>query len=198
MDVGCGGRRGRPPAFVNNARGARATMQWRALVLGLVLLRLGLHGVLWLVFGLGPSMGFYQRFPLSFGFQRLRGPDGPESPASEPAGRPGTPGGPSGPSWLQPQVPGAAAGRRRAPRRPGPDVCGPGHWGYVLGGRGRGRDEYEKRYSGAFPPQLRAQMRDLARGMFVFGYDNYMAHAFPEDELNPIHCRGRGPDRGDP
>ncbi|XP_049549554.1 ER degradation-enhancing alpha-mannosidase-like protein 1 isoform X3 [Orcinus orca] len=173
-------------------------MQWRALVLGLVLLRLGLHGVLWLVFGLGPSMGFYQRFPLSFGFQRLRGPDGPESPASEPAGRPGTPGGPSGPSWLQPQVPGAAAGRRRAPRRPGPDVCGPGHWGYVLGGRGRGRDEYEKRYSGAFPPQLRAQMRDLARGMFVFGYDNYMAHAFPEDELNPIHCRGRGPDRGDP
>ncbi|XP_073643692.1 ER degradation-enhancing alpha-mannosidase-like protein 1 isoform X4 [Tursiops truncatus] len=173
-------------------------MQWRALVLGLVLLRLGLHGVLWLVFGLGPSMGFYQRFPLSFGFQRLRGPDGPESPASGPAGRPGTPGGPSGPSWLQPQVPGAAAGRRRAPRRPGPDVCGPGHWGYVLGGRSRGRDEYEKRYSGAFPPQLRAQMRDLARGMFVFGYDNYMAHAFPEDELNPIHCRGRGPDRGDP
>ncbi|XP_068415240.1 ER degradation-enhancing alpha-mannosidase-like protein 1 isoform X2 [Eschrichtius robustus] len=173
-------------------------MQWRALVLGLVLLRLGLHGVLWLVFGLGPSMGFYQRFPLSFGFQRLRGSDGPASPASGPAGRPGTPGGPSGPSWLQPQVPGAAAGRRRAPRRPGPDVCGPGHWGYVLGGRGRGRDEYEKRYSGAFPPQLRAQMRDLARGMFVFGYDNYMAHAFPEDELNPIHCRGRGPDRGDP
>ncbi|ELK15172.1 ER degradation-enhancing alpha-mannosidase-like protein 1 [Pteropus alecto] len=34
--------------------------------------------------------------------------------------------------------------------------------------------------------------------MFVFGYDNYMAHAFPQDELNPIHCRGRGPDRGDP
>ena len=69
-------------------------MQWRALVLGLVLLRLGLHGVLWLVFGLGPSMGFYQRFPLSFGFQRLRAPDGPESPALGPAGRPGTPGGP--------------------------------------------------------------------------------------------------------
>ncbi|XP_032181786.1 ER degradation-enhancing alpha-mannosidase-like protein 1 isoform X2 [Mustela erminea] len=176
-------------------------MQWRALVLGLVLLRLGLHGVLWLVFGLGPSMGFYQRFPLSFGFQRLRAPDGPESPALGPAGRPGPPGGPSGPSWLQPPVSGAAAaaaGRRRAPRRPEPGVCGPAHWGYVLGGRGRDRDEYEKRYSGAFPPQLRAQMRDLARGMFVFGYDNYMAHAFPQDELNPIHCRGRGPDRGDP
>uniref|UniRef100_A0A673TN74 alpha-1,2-Mannosidase n=1 Tax=Suricata suricatta TaxID=37032 RepID=A0A673TN74_SURSU len=173
-------------------------MQWRALVLGLVLLRLGLHGVLWLVFGLGPSMGFYQRFPLSFGFQRLRAPDGPESPALGPAGRPGPPGGPSGPSWLQPPVPGAAAGRRRGPRRPRPGVCGPAHWGYVLGGWGRGPDEYEKRYSSAFPPHLRAQMRDLARGMFVFGYDNYMAHAFPQDELNPIHCRGRGPDRGDP
>lgn len=194
--MGCGGRRGRPPAFQNNARGALATMQWRALVLGLVLLRLGLHGVLWLVFGLGPSMGFYQRFPLSFGFQRLRGPDGPASPASGPADRPG---GLSGPSWLQPPAPGVAEGRRRrAPRRPGQGVCGPAHWGYVLGGRGRGRDEYEKRYSSAFPPQLRAQMRDLARGMFVFGYDNYMAHAFPQDELNPIHCRGRGPDRGDP
>ncbi|XP_033066409.1 ER degradation-enhancing alpha-mannosidase-like protein 1 [Trachypithecus francoisi] len=170
-------------------------MQWRALVLGLVLLRLGLHGVLWLVFGLGPSMGFYQRFPLSFGFQRLRSPDGPASSASGPVGRPG---GLSGPSWLQPPGTGATQSPRKVQRRPEPGVCGPAHWGYVLGGRDRGPDEYEKRYSGAFPPQLRAQMRDLARGMFVFGYDNYMAHAFPQDELNPIHCRGRGPDRGDP
>ncbi|XP_008155548.2 ER degradation-enhancing alpha-mannosidase-like protein 1 [Eptesicus fuscus] len=171
-------------------------MQWRALVLGLLLLRLGLHGALWLVFGLGPSMGFYQRFPLSFGFQRLMGPDGPAPTAPGPADQPGAP---AGPSWLQPPGPGAAAaGRRRAPRRPRPGVCGPAHWGDVLGGRGRGPDEYERRYSGAFPPQLRAQMRDLARGMFVFGYDNYMAHAFPQDELNPIDCGGRGPDRGDP
>lgn len=173
-------------------------MQWRALVLGLLLLRLGLHGALWLIFGLGPSMGFYQRFPLSFGFQRLMGPDGPASPAPEPADGPGTPGGATGPSWVQSPGPGAPAGRQRAPRRPRPGVCGPAHWGDVLGGRGRGPDEYERRYSGAFPPQLRAQMRDLARGMFVFGYDNYMAHAFPQDELNPIDCRGRGPDRGDP
>lgn len=167
-------------------------MQWRALVLGLVLLRLGLHAVLWLVFGLGPSMGFYQRFPLSFGFQRLRGLDG-----SEPVGPPG------GPAWLHRPRRGAE-GRLETPPEPepgpgsGPDTCGPAHWGYALGGRGCGPDEYERRYSGAFPPQLRAQMRDLARGMFVFGYDNYMAHAFPQDELNPIYCRGRGPDRGDP
>lgn len=172
-------------------------MQWRALVLGLVLLRLGLHGALWLVFGLGPSMGFYQRFPISFGFQRLRIPDDAASLSPGPTGRPGTPGGPAEPSWLQPPGP-EVEGRQRAPRRPRPGVCGPASWGYALGGRGCGRDEYERRYSGAFPPQLRAQMRDLARGMFVFGYDNYMAHAFPQDELNPIHCRGRGPDRGDP
>jgi ER degradation enhancer, mannosidase alpha-like 1 len=30
--------------------------------------------------------------------------------------------------------------------------------------------------------------------MFQFGYDNYMKYAFPQDELDPIHCRGRGPD----
>ncbi|XP_054990940.1 ER degradation-enhancing alpha-mannosidase-like protein 1 [Sorex araneus] len=101
-------------------------MPWRALVLALLLLRLGLHAALWLAL----------------------------------AARPPPP--------------------RGAP------------WG------GRGRDEYERRYAGAFPPGLRARMRDRARGMFVFGYDNYMAHAFPQDELNPIHCRGRGPDRGDP
>uniref|UniRef100_A0A670I923 alpha-1,2-Mannosidase n=1 Tax=Podarcis muralis TaxID=64176 RepID=A0A670I923_PODMU len=65
-------------------------------------------------------------------------------------------------------------------------------------GRPRRRLLYEQRYSRAFPPQLRAQLRDAARGMFAFGYDNYMAHAFPQDELNPIECSGRGPDRADP
>ena len=34
--------------------------------------------------------------------------------------------------------------------------------------------------------------------MFEFGYDNYMQHAFPMDELDPIHCTGRGPDRLNP
>ncbi|KAM6169717.1 ER degradation-enhancing alpha-mannosidase-like protein 1 [Rhynchocyon petersi] len=167
-------------------------MQWRALVLGLLLLRLGLHALLWLVFGLGPSVGLYQRFPLSFGFQRLRGPAGQPGDAGEPADRPGEP------AWLQRSRPAAAGGGRRTPSGPGSGVCGSAAWGPVLGCDGRGPDEYEKRYSSAFPPQLRAQMRDLARGMFAFGYDNYMAHAFPQDELNPIHCSGRGPDRGDP
>ncbi|EPB73160.1 glycosyl hydrolase family 47 [Ancylostoma ceylanicum] len=37
-----------------------------------------------------------------------------------------------------------------------------------------------------------------AREMFYFGYENYMSHAFPADELDPIHCTGRGHDHGDP
>lgn len=34
--------------------------------------------------------------------------------------------------------------------------------------------------------------------MFYFGYDNYMNHAFPMDELNPHDCNGRGPDYDNP
>ncbi|KAI8849007.1 glycoside hydrolase [Chytridium lagenaria] len=34
--------------------------------------------------------------------------------------------------------------------------------------------------------------------MFYHGYDNYLKHAFPKDELNPILCSGRGPDYSDP
>ncbi|KAL8712364.1 MAG: hypothetical protein Q9225_006959, partial [Loekoesia sp. 1 TL-2023] len=34
--------------------------------------------------------------------------------------------------------------------------------------------------------------------MFYHGYDNYMKHAFPEDELKPITCKPLGRDRLDP
>lgn len=58
-------------------------------------------------------------------------------------------------------------------------------------------DYLEKRY-GPFPESLRLQMLDKSKEMFYFGYDNYLQHAFPMDELNPILCNGRGPDYGDP
>ncbi|XP_040214573.1 ER degradation-enhancing alpha-mannosidase-like protein 1 [Rana temporaria] len=58
-------------------------------------------------------------------------------------------------------------------------------------------DEYSRRY-GSFPSPLRRLMRERARRMFSFSYDGYMRFAFPEDELNPILCRGRGPDTGNP
>lgn len=41
-------------------------------------------------------------------------------------------------------------------------------------------------------------MLEETRKMFYHGYDNYMRHAFPLDELNPLHCNGRGPDHENP
>jgi hypothetical protein len=45
-----------------------------------------------------------------------------------------------------------------------------------------------------FPEDQRLEMREEARRMFYWGYDNYINHAFPFDELNPINCTGRGHD----
>merc|ERR1719309_1866207 len=41
-------------------------------------------------------------------------------------------------------------------------------------------------------------MLEETKKMFQHGYDNYMEHAFPLDELNPLHCCGRGPDYEQP
>lgn len=154
-------------------------MQWRSLVLALLALRLAGQALLWLA---GPSFGFYQ--------QRLR---------AFSCGGPAKEGDSSGSRCLKAPHWASFLGRV---------------WGGDSGGGGgesrnptaaassssrrSGHDEYEQRYNRAFPLQLRAQLRDAARSMFSFGYDNYMAHAFPQDELNPIDCRGRGPDRADP
>ena len=46
-----------------------------------------------------------------------------------------------------------------------------------------------------FPEPERLRMRQKAKDMFYFGYNNYMKYAFPLDELNPIYCKGRGPDK---
>ncbi|CAG0882674.1 unnamed protein product [Darwinula stevensoni] len=62
----------------------------------------------------------------------------------------------------------------------------------------RFRPDYLERQYGDFPESERLQMLQEAKKMFYFGYDNYMKHAFPKDELNPIHCNGRGPDHQNP
>ena len=49
-----------------------------------------------------------------------------------------------------------------------------------------------------FSENERVKLREKARQMFYFGYDNYMNFAFPKDELDPIHCTGRGPDFENP
>ena len=64
------------------------------------------------------------------------------------------------------------------------------------------RDNQTEPPSGHFTPMVhepfseerRIQMKNEARKMFYWGYDNYMLHAFPYDELNPINCSGRGHD----
>ncbi|XP_050411655.1 ER degradation-enhancing alpha-mannosidase-like protein 1 [Patella vulgata] len=58
-------------------------------------------------------------------------------------------------------------------------------------------DPYDSKY-GQFSERERLQMLEMSREMFQFGYDNYMKYAFPEDELNPIDCNGRGPDYDNP
>ena len=49
-----------------------------------------------------------------------------------------------------------------------------------------------------FSEDRRIEMREHARRMFYFGYDNYLQYAFPKDELNPIYCTGRGHDWDNP
>lgn len=166
-------------------------MQWRSLVLALLALRLAGHALLWLA---GPSVGFYQ--------QRLRAfVCSPAAAAQEAASnRRCFPAGLAAPHWAS--LLGRAWGGSAGSGGGGGGGSSAGRDGSLVwsGAEGGGGDddEYEQRYSRAFPPQLRGQLRDAARRMFAFGYDNYMAHAFPQDELNPIDCRGRGPDRDDP
>lgn len=52
---------------------------------------------------------------------------------------------------------------------------------------------YDKMFA-SFNETERLQMLKLARDTFIFAYDNYIEHAFPADELNPLYCKGRGPD----
>ena len=41
-----------------------------------------------------------------------------------------------------------------------------------------------------FSKELKREGKKLALDMFYHGYDNYMQHAFPDDELRPISCQG--------
>uniref|UniRef100_W5LCT1 alpha-1,2-Mannosidase n=1 Tax=Astyanax mexicanus TaxID=7994 RepID=W5LCT1_ASTMX len=153
-------------------------MRWRCVVVALLVLRAALNCALWLAFGLGPSWGF--NFPLHFSFNR---------PASlpEPAGV--QPGNDAWSRRLYPQgAPGDATCSRVSANTPKESY---------LSFFKESRDEYDRKYS-SFPHALRVKMRRMAKDMFYFGYDNYMKHAFPEDELNPIDCAGRGPDTLNP
>jgi hypothetical protein len=49
-----------------------------------------------------------------------------------------------------------------------------------------------------FSDSERLRLKAKSKNMFEFAYDNYMKNAFPLDELDPIHCKGRGPDHENP
>ncbi|KAJ3067834.1 ER degradation-enhancing alpha-mannosidase-like protein 1 [Podochytrium sp. JEL0797] len=50
----------------------------------------------------------------------------------------------------------------------------------------------------AMPTAQRLDLKERAREMFRHGFNGYMEHAFPLDELNPLTCSGRTADRTDP
>ncbi|CAE6522002.1 unnamed protein product [Rhizoctonia solani] len=46
--------------------------------------------------------------------------------------------------------------------------------------------------------ERKLEYRELTRRLWHHGFDSYMDHAFPMDELMPKACRGRGPDYANP
>ncbi|XP_023661240.1 ER degradation-enhancing alpha-mannosidase-like protein 1 isoform X2 [Paramormyrops kingsleyae] len=151
-------------------------MQWRSIVVGLLLLRLVFNFVIWLAFGLGPSWGF--NFPINFNFNLHKIELFKEKERDDSRTN----------SWLN-QLRDDIDGYHRTCSK---DNEHP-HKKSYLSFFQNGKDEYAKKYS-SFPDKLKAEMRGMAKEMFYFGYDNYMKYAFPDDELNPIDCQGRGPD----
>ncbi|XP_070759044.1 ER degradation-enhancing alpha-mannosidase-like protein 1 isoform X2 [Enoplosus armatus] len=153
-------------------------MQWRSIVVGLVVLRLSLSCVLWLAFGLGPNVSWGFNFHLSFSLHKLdllfreeKGTD------------------PRGNSWSQ-RIHGHKYDETASTcGKVGEESLKRSYLSFFDGNK----DEYVRRYS-SFPDTLKVKMKGMAKEMFYFGYDNYMKYAFPEDELNPIDCEGRGPD----
>ncbi|XP_027859255.1 ER degradation-enhancing alpha-mannosidase-like protein 1 [Xiphophorus couchianus] len=153
-------------------------MQWRSIVVGLVVLRLSVSWVLWLAFGLGPEISSGFNFHLGFNLHKLDLLFREEKEADPSAG-----------SWSQ-RVQGHRYDETATTCAEfGEDSTRRSYLNLFDGNK----DEYVRRYR-SFPDTLRVKMKDMAKEMFYFGYENYMKYAFPEDELNPIDCEGRGPD----
>uniref|UniRef100_A0A3Q3WYB8 alpha-1,2-Mannosidase n=1 Tax=Mola mola TaxID=94237 RepID=A0A3Q3WYB8_MOLML len=153
-------------------------MQWRSVLVGLVVLRASLSCVLWLTFGLGPNVSWGFNFPLGFSLHKL-----------DLLFRDGTGVEPRSNSWSKQIHVQKYEETTSTCSKVGEESRKRSYLSFFDGNK----DEYVRRYS-SFPDTLKAKMKDMAREMFYFGYDNYMKYAFPEDELNPIDCEGRGPD----
>ncbi|XP_077430057.1 ER degradation-enhancing alpha-mannosidase-like protein 1 [Vanacampus margaritifer] len=149
-------------------------MQWRSLVVGVVVLRLSVS--LWLAFGLGAYV--------SLGTSHSDGGGAEEPSTRERKG---------GDSWSQ-RISGYEHDETTGTCA---KVAGESPKRSYLSFFDGNKDDYVRRYS-IFPGTLKDTMKEKAREMFYFGYDNYMKYAFPKDELNPIDCVGRGPDVHNP
>ncbi|XP_049588572.1 ER degradation-enhancing alpha-mannosidase-like protein 1 [Syngnathus scovelli] len=149
-------------------------MQWRSLVVGVVVVRLSVS--LWLAFGLGAYV--------SLGTSHSGGAGTQEPSTGEKK---------CGDSWSK-QISGNKHEETTGTcAKLAEESLKRSYLSFFDGNK----DDYVRRYS-SFPGTLRATMKEKAREMFYFGYDNYMKYAFPKDELNPIDCEGRGPDVHNP
>lgn len=158
-------------------------MQWRSIVVGLLVLRLSLSCVVWLAFGLGHNVSWGFNFPLKFNLHKLDLKLFKQDTEDL-----------KGNSWSQRTH---SPHQYEEPRSTCPKIEEDSPQRSYLNFFDGNKDEYVKRYS-TFPDSLKIQMKAMAKDMFYFGYDNYMKYAFPEDELNPIDCQGRGPDVSNP
>ncbi|KAK9446940.1 glycoside hydrolase [Limtongia smithiae] len=50
----------------------------------------------------------------------------------------------------------------------------------------------------AFPRAHLDQLREETREAFFHGWNSYLQHAYPDDEVTPITCEGRGSDKSNP
>ncbi|KAF8303422.1 hypothetical protein DL93DRAFT_2090221 [Clavulina sp. PMI_390] len=62
-------------------------------------------------------------------------------------------------------------------------------------GSGPGRSH---RYTQPWTSERRIAARDATKALWQHGFDSYMDHAYPFDELSPISCTGQGPDWKNP
>ncbi|KAK2722137.1 ER degradation-enhancing alpha-mannosidase-like protein 1 isoform X4 [Artemia franciscana] len=56
---------------------------------------------------------------------------------------------------------------------------------------------FKNQYSD-FNDEYKTELKERVRSIFLSSLYNYYEYAFPKDELNPIDCKGRGPDYGNP
>ncbi|XP_077582570.1 ER degradation-enhancing alpha-mannosidase-like protein 1 [Stigmatopora nigra] len=147
-------------------------MQWPSLVVGLILLRLSVS--LWLAFGIAAYVSLGIGFPGEVDEPHTGDRENAESWSQRISG------------YKHEETTGTCA-----------KVTGESPVRSYLSFFDGNKDDYVRRYS-SFPATLKATMKEKAREMFYFGYDNYMKYAFPKDELNPIDCEGRGPDVQNP